>query len=681
MTLPNNLFIDTPEVEDISMTQLSSDSSEWAEDIITKLKERIPNSANASLSVKFMKQDDEIGAATGSITVATQDKTAVIPVIIRDFMLYPLDVFMYASRVLPLTPENFAEAFFSGSEQPLDSLSEYPLIGRTGYYVGQDSLQNTIYPPNWGRYAFASAQYPEHTDKNYPLLDVVAKNIDGKEFWKKASADERVVAGFYNTGHLPVLKKLANTQPVNMQEYRQGVDKLTHRPINVLFKEGPNRYNLLSSSAKSFNPAMATLDRLEVQHFLSKACDKVDSYLHDVDQNGEKVIFLEDTTGGSPILGRPEMPEVEEADNFGVYRVRDSKTGVTHEGLVVPKVIDFDQNPQNTKLFLGKTSSTMQGDIFGVPMRDADWMPEGEAPKVGQTGTFLYHKDGKNGLATVPVTIVSVMTDLNKEQMRISATDLHGMEFKIVFTTGKCGCQLQRIAHLKNPHGEDIYMVPGFFSWVPMEGFIEVSSSKFEYHVKVAGEKTDAHGIKVISKGYSQYAVRGLDKYAQAMERDPGHLQRHETMFLLANCGLDEEKIAAALERADKFGQVDVGFIRRPQLWSEKVAANYPRARELAKTASDLRCDFLKVASYVESTQTVDALLSLNFVTAENIANFVSKIPQFKSAQSHLASCLLASRLGIKEIPEESTATAIAKLGDVIEGLEALRASQSMGKK
>lgn len=681
MTLPNNLFIDTPEVEDISMTQLSSDSSEWAEDIITKLKERIPNSANASLSIKFMKRDDEIGAATGSITVATQDKTAVIPIIIRDFMLYPLDVFMFEGRVLPLNPETFAEAFFSGSEQPLDSLAEYPLIGRTGYYLGQDSLQNTIYPPNWGRYAFASAQYPEHTEKNYPMLDKVATGIDGKAFWKKASADPKVIAGFHNTGHLPVLKKLANTQPVNMQEYRQSVDKLTHRPINVLFKEGPNRYNLLSSSAKSFNPAMSTMDRLEVCHFLSKACDKVDSYLHDVDQNGEKVILLEDTTGGEPLLGRPEVPDVEEANNFGVYQVRDSKTGVTHEGLVVPKVIDFDQNIQNTKLFLGKSASTVQGVIYGIPMRHADWMPEGEAPKVGQTGTFLYHKEGKNGLATVPVTITSVMTDLNKKQMRISATDLHGLEFKIAFSTDKCGCQLHRIAHMKTNHGEDLYMVPGFFCWVPMEGFIELASSKLEHHVKVAGEHRGGASITIIEKGYGQYAVRGLDKHAHAMEKDPNHLQRHEVSFLLANCGLSEEKIAQVYKMAKRAGHIQISNIQRPELWSEKVAANYPRAQELVKIAEGLRNDFLKVASYVESTQTVDALLSLNFVTAENIANFVSKIPLFKAAQSHLASCLLASRLGIKEIPEESTATAIAKLGDVIEGLEALRASQTMGKK
>lgn len=680
MTLPNNLFIDTPEVEDISMTQLSSDSSEWAEEAITKLKERIPAVANASLSVKFMKQDDEIGAGTGSITVATGDKTGVVPIIVRDFMMYPLDVMLFEGKILPLNPDTFAQAFFNGTEQPFDSLSEYPLFGRTGNYWGQDSLQNTIFPPNWGRYSFASEKAPEHTEKVYPLLDEVTKGIDGKEFWKRASADEKVIAGFHNTGHLPLLKKLANTQPVNMQEYRQGVDKLVHRPLGVLFKEGPNRYNLLSTPANVFNPMMSTMDRIETDRFVSKVCEKVDSFLHDVDQNGEKVIPWEDTVGEDIFLGRPDMPEVEDAENFGVYHVRNSKTGVTLEGLVVPKVIDFDQSLMNTKLFLGKTVSTIQGQIAGVPVRDSEWMPEGQCPMVGQTGTFLYHELGKKGLATIPVTIKSVMSDYDKKEMRISATDLYGLEVKIVFNLNK-HCPIQRIVKEPQAYGEPpVYKIPGFFCWVPMEGFEPISSTKFEFHVKVAGERKDAYPVTIIDKGAAQYAVRGLDKYAHAMQWDPGHIERHQLKFLLTACQVGEQKIAQALKLASRLGHTEVHFVNRPPLHSEKVAQHYGRAEELLKTAQKLRCDFLKVASYVESSQTVDALLSLNFVNPDNIAKFVAKIPLFKSAQSHLASCLLASRLGVREIPEQSAAAAIAKLGDVIEGLDALRASQTIGK-
>ena len=685
MTLPNNLFIDTPEAEDISMTQLSSDSTEWAEEAITKLKERIPDVSNSSLSVKFMKKDDEMGVGTGSVTIASKNKTAVVPLIVRDFMLYPMDIFLYEKKVLPLTPETFAQAFFDGTEAPYDTLSEYPLHGRTGYYWGQDSLHNTIYPPNWGRYSFASERLPEHTEKNYPILDEVAKNIDGGEFWKRASADEKAMAFFYRNGHLPLIKKLANTQPVNMQEYRRGVEKLTHRPVNVLFKDGPNRYNILSTSDKAFNPAMTTMDRHDAMCFCATACEKVDSFLHDVDQNGEKVILMEDTTGGGPILGEPETENAEIADNFGVYHVRNAKTGVTLEGLVVPKVIDFDQNEIDTKMFLGKTVSTMQGEIAGVPLRDTDWMPEGIAPSVGQTGTFLYHRMGRDGLATVPVTITSVYADYDMKMMCISATDLNGIKIKIHFNYkqhGKRNHDVQRIVRDPcTPPGEPpSYRLPGFFEWVPMEGFDPVSSSKFEYHVKVAGEKRDAFPAVIIDNGAGEYAVRGLDKYAEAMDRNPNHLRRHETMFILAACGMGEEKIAEALKEASDFGIAKIHYLNRPPLQREKVAQNIPRARELVKQAQSLRQDFFKVAGYVESSQTVDALLSLNFVTPENIAKFVEKIPSFKAAQSHLASCLLASRLGVKEIPEQSAASAISKLGDVIEGLEALRASQNIGK-
>jgi hypothetical protein len=80
----------------------------------------------------------------------------------------------------------------------------------------------------------------------------------------------------------------------------------------------------------------------------------------------------------------------------------------------------------------------------------------------------------------------------------------------------------------------------------------------------------------------------------------------------------------------------------------------------------------------MENAQTVDALLSLNFVNPDNLGKFVAKIPLFKAAISHLASCLLASRIGVREIPERSASGAMSKLVDVVRGLEAIRATQSI---
>src|SRR4051812_33579897 len=111
MTMPANLFIDAPDVQDVSLTHLSNDTEQWPEEIIQKFKERVPMAADMSVMVKFQKKDDENGTATGAVIVNTNEKAAVVPIIIKDFMLYPLDVMIAKSKLLPLTPQMFQEVF------------------------------------------------------------------------------------------------------------------------------------------------------------------------------------------------------------------------------------------------------------------------------------------------------------------------------------------------------------------------------------------------------------------------------------------------------------------------------------------------------------------------------------------------------------------------------------------
>lgn len=671
MTVPENLFIDAPEVEDVSMTSLGSDSSSWPEEIITKLKERIPAIATASLSVKFMHTDDENGAATGSITATNGQKTIVIPIIVKEFMLYPLDVFMWEGKMLPLTPDYYAQVFQDGSEAAFGSLLEYPLLSMVDRYLRGENLQNVVFPPNWGRYAFASAT-PEGILRD---LD----GIDGEAFKKTAFADEAAIARFFSNGMYPLLQTLSNSKPVNMDEFRESVDKLVHRSIHVLKKNGPNKYSLLSTSGDVFNPAMSALDRLGVKNFCSGVCARPDS-MHEVDQNGEKVITVNDDADTSVFLAKPQKDVPVDADSFGRYNVR-TRTGINVEGLVVPVVIDFDQNPVGTQLFLGKTFSTMQPLIVGSRVKHSKWMPEGDQPRVGQTGTFFYHEGEKGGVATIPITVEC--TWMENCRIHVRAVDLNGQRVELEVVPEKWeagGMPLERIVSEVRNDGKKSYLVPAKMSWIPMEGFEPVSASEFEYLSKTAAHRLTDTPVIVSHTGYDQYSMRGADKYITKMAWDKTMLESHQAKFILAALGAGSSKIAEVMQDAKTLGRAEVHGLKFIPLWEEKVASNVPRAQAMQKTAASFRHNFVKVASYMENAQTVDALLSLNFVNPENLGKFIAKIPLFKAAISHLASCLLASRLGVREIPERSASGAMAKLVDVVKGLEAIRATQSVGK-
>lgn len=675
MTLPANLFVDTPEMEDVSLHQLGNDTEAWPEEIIQKVKERLPHAAAGSvnLMVKFMKKDDENGTATGSITAHSANKSAIIPLIIKDFMMYPLDVFIASGKLLPLTPTYFDAAF--SSNELFDKIEEYPTFGGLGRFEDAN-LWNAIYPPSLGRYAYAAAG-------DFPILNSLDGTLDGTEFaaYLRNPENAKIAARLLSGPHREVIQKLANTRPVNMNEFRQGVDNLIPRSIAVLRREGPNKYSILSNSDSVFHPGITHMDRCGINHALSESglSDHAEDDINDVDQNGEKYLILPKPKN-DVILAKEDTEVPESANEFDRYVVK-TKTGVSVEGVVIPHVIDFNQKKVDLKIFLGKTMSTIQPEIYGVRVKNSRFKPAYQIPKVGQTGTFVYQPDASHGIATVPVTVKSVAEHAG--MLMISAHDLMGRPIKF-HVEPKSAMGLARIA----PLAPGLYAIPHAMKWAPMEDMSEVTNSVDDYAVKQAGLRKTDWPVSVVPTGHGFYAMRGVDKYASAAGWDKGMLDASQVRFLLTSLGAPQEKIATAFKHATKYGRAEFHNLNRVPLTSEKVAKARPIAVHLVKVAKSLKRNlfkeasqlqvFVKKGSYLENSQTVDALLSLNFINPNNVSKYISRVPALKAAISHLASCLIASRLGMKEIPELAASTAMTRLVEVVDGLEKLKATTAI---
>ena len=656
-SIPSNLFIDNPEMHDASMHRLPNDIDSWPEEIIQKLKERIPKTSGMNTMVKFMKKDEENGAATGSIVISSPNRTAIIPLIVKDFMMSPLDIIIAKQKLLPLTLDFFDSIFEDNNV--FQKLEEYPTFGGLGRFEDAN-LWDAIYPPSLGRYAYASA--------GYPILDAISDDLDGSWVRTKVAEDTVAASRFYQNGHRDVLTKIADMQPVNMDEYRQGKDKLIPRTVVGVYREGANKYNILSNSDRVFHPGIDTVDRRQLHHFVSTICDKVDDTLTEVDCNGEKMLRVPEPES-SVFLATPDFFPAEEANEFGNYSVR-MRTGVNVEGIVIPKVITFDQIPTNLKIFKGKTVSSVQSNIAGVRVKGSRFvLNKKESPKVGQMGTFVYMPDLSHAIATIPITVKTIVDDCGK--LIVKGYDFEGAPVKVKMCDSM---HLERIAKL--PDGS--YIIPGRMFWVPLDDFQVVSSTVENYIAKAASERLTTHPIKVIYTGGNQYSLKGVDKYASAMGVDKTCMRPIEANMILSSLGAGQDKIAAALKIAKRNGHSELHGLKFTPLKSEKIAQVIPKAEKMLKFAKSLKGDFFKTASYMENSQTVDALLSLNFVNPENITKFVAKIPALKSAISNIASCVIASRLGMQEIPEDSSVTAMMRLVDVVTGLERLRASKEI---
>lgn len=657
--IPANLFIDTPELHDASLHKLSNDIESWPEDIIQKLKERIPKVAGMNSMVKFMKKDEENGTATGSVIINSPEKTAVVPIIIKDFMLYPLDIMVAKQKLLPLNPDYFDAVF--DDNNVFQKLEEYPTYSGLGRFEDAN-MWEAIYPPSLGRYAYASA--------GYPILDAISDTVDGSAMKDNLLGDQGATARYYNNGHLDVLKKVANLKPVNMGEFAPAADKLIPKSVVMVLKEGPNKYTSLASSDEVFHPGIHTMDRPSTCKFMSTICDHVDDVINEVDQNGEKMLVVPQGDD-NVFLARSDDHVPVSADEYDHYSVR-TKTGVNVEGIVIPRVIDFDQEIKDIKMFLGKTMSTVQPEIYGARLRHSGFTLEGSYPKVGQTGTFVFNTDASHGLATIPVTVRSMVEDCGKIVLKVFT--LMGEPLKLIICPNT---HLERIAKIPSEKYPS-YMLPGKMKWIAMDNMGEVSNSPHDYIIKSAAQVLTNKPVTLIPTGYGQYSVKGVSKYASYIGWDHTNLSGAQVKFLLSAMSCPQEKIASAMDYASRAGRAELHNLHFTPLKHEKLAKYKPMIKRFLKVASDSRCDLFKEASYIDNSQTVDALLALNFINADNMTKFINMVPSLKSAVSSLASCLLASRLGMKEIPESSASTAMQRLIEVVTGLERLRATQEV---
>ena len=100
-------------------------------------------------------------------------------------------------------------------------------------------------------------------------------------------------------------------------------------------------------------------------------------------------------------------------------------------------------------------------------------------------------------------------------------------------------------------------------------------------------------------------------------------------------------------------------------------------AREEAKNLLDefprgLKQDLLKEAAALGDAQTVDKILALNFINPENVGTFANYLPELDEALSKVAEMLVASRLGLNQVPEGALEKSLTGLDTVIDGLRKL---------
>jgi hypothetical protein len=136
------------------------------------------------------------------------------------------------------------------------------------------------------------------------------------------------------------------------------------------------------------------------------------------------------------------------------------------------------------------------------------------------------------------------------------------------------------------------------------------------------------------------------------------------------------EILKIALNRASEGGKVDVYGVNEDYINAGAFSGIEKNARKyeiMKKIAAELKLDLVKEASVIDDPESVDAVLSLNFINEDNLGDYVDGIQSMKRVISKLAGLLIASRMGLKDIDESAVRKAMDGLEKTVEGLEAVK--------
>lgn len=678
-----NLFAAEPTLPNVQKTKLPENPDKWAEAITTQVREMYPDVATLPITIEFRKRDEQTGTAVGAVHIVSleAEKAAFIPFVIERFQMCPMDVWMEpkTQKVHPLKKDTFKELFFTTKSnvdaRPSDS---------TGTYFNDPSLWTTNYPPLQGRYSYASA--------GYPMLDAISDSFleSDLENMRNALREEpHLLPKLAAKGHKDIMKVLLGLKGRPMtNDFAASAANLIPTSIVDVRKEGPNKYTILSAQEDIFDLSSSKeLSRNECERFLSKIVAKPQDFMNEVDTIGEKMVVMKPAPKEGVWLFDPKETKAESANEFTCYWVK-NKNGLLIDALVIPHVVDISGNRVGGKMVLSKTHSCYQQSVAGVKYPESDcftYVLKPSAIRTGQTGCFVYLGENGKAIATTPMTIIAVDTygenlsvrDLVRartvnvkrgygnafkfESRDEGKTDIHPNDTTIskVKTLESMG-----FAELK----KDFFIIPSKMMWIPMQPMTELISSPDEWMVKEAMDRgLEVNPLEVRYTGVV-YDVRG-----GGWPR--GEMSERELKVALANEGASEEMIEKVKKKSKYEGKCCVHGTKKAKSKEDFKKEASPRFELVKKAAEVLKRNLVKIAADIDDKATVDTILSLNFLNAENLAKFVAYKDAFDKCADYMAELTLAARLGLKDIPEAAAVSAMNNLVEVSEGLERLSLS------
>ncbi len=682
------LFPNDPKFVAQNWAPIDKDPSMW-DTFITNTVRKLLQNENVDISVIWNIKDDSKGYGVGSALIVNRynKQKFIIPVIIKDFRLAPMDVLITDRHAMRLTNDNAKDLLFSGSlGSGVVSKAEMGLISNPG--IDADGLGGQGYnglPRIFDSYDYVQtaqksssvslidaylhqnyAPLAEQKEMDVTLLgtlqgsvtkeaaDNARRSINRPEILNKYADEKHIFVEYVNSPVLEVIKDKKDHVWSNMLSSEDSGSNPDYKKIEAVKKIGPNAYVMMSSSIMNFEPQIDITSggnlRLTLQN--NNLDDNVvDAVMEAVESTGSRgaVIPYEKNNDMSKMLIYSDTPENQtKPSETGIYRAF-KQDGTAATGVFFSKRLNLKCDEVDANLFITRHGGGEQNtDFKAIPTRETmttwndDILNVNNFPSVGLRGGFV---SGYTFLG--PVWVQSTERDSSFDPISFVVND--GINIaKITFDTYQ-----NNVVFREKPYGSSIPIIslPGQkFKWVTINESI------------IYGDKPLEKTAQVIYEGNDKYTLRNFNDIPN---RWATLLPEAETKYALAAQGFTIENIYTILDLAEKAGACKISNPPKKPKPEVQKKANI-------KIPNMSKYDLIKVASVFDSMDTVDKVLGLNFINPSNIARFASVLPQLKDTREELVRLLIVCRIGLTEVPEPAITQALDALDEIISGLRQL---------
>lgn len=630
-------------------TKLEGDVDKWPIEILKVAFKSLPSLKSYEADIELDRVDAARGFAVGKVLLyptgltkeaaSGSDKLVSLPVIVRESELYPFDVYAYKGSMYAMDESNVLEIMarpetFSG-------------VADRDQFTGTNMFGQLV-PPNTDHQYNAGSLMKHGSARELSMKLATSQGIDA--VLGLLRNDVALRSAFLTDDHLrgyvdEVLsaQKTASVRPM---------DQIELKPSVVQFSYDSGTFKVKVANHTYWQPKTDVVSRFWVQEQLQP------SDFNKLMEQG----FV--TLTADPVPSTIVSEKIAaESDKLGIYRVWSGNRAL--DGIVIPRVVDLEGRDLGLQIFANGSSHAMQEKIAGVRRFDVtleDLEPRG-------LGVFVY-QEGANAFATEPVR---VLNHIGKDSYFCKKAST-GEEVVLTKAAG-----LWEVLPTRNG-----YAIPTSMKFVPLgDSSFKVSNEEVANHWEV--QKVASEGTRV-SFSDDQYFINA-EPFTSCS------LTRADAEFALGGLGISTSKIPGILKQAQA-NPVRLSRVRSILDAGSSLAAMHKEAsintqrraaerfgvevdgESLLKSIASLVApgaqELWKEAGVNIPKETVDTILSLNFLTPENASSYLTYLPLLEKTSSILAELLVASRLGMDDIREASALNAMTQVNAVVKGLSKL---------